>query len=302
MEKLVLKTLSSSRTATNIASSYGTDAQDTEQAKSSFANKALNYSATFWFVSILLGQWLFFYFIIAFYGFSVINDNMEIWNRWESLGSTPYKAADTIGNVMFAIHAIGAGIVAFGGALQLIPKVRQVAPKFHRVNGYVYLCTVFLLAMSGFYLSLIRGASPDATSAIGTSINGILILVFAFLTVQTARKRKLAEHRKWAIRLFLVSNAQWMLRVGVFSYMITGTIVGGNPKFGDPFFAIWTFACYLLPLACAELYFYSSEKRNNKLKIATALALILLTLLMLIGITGLTPFLSQLLSGGPIEI
>ena len=145
--------------------------------KVALANKLLKYSAVFWFLAILVGQWLFFYYIMTFYGFSVINDNMEIWNRWEPLGSTPHEAGDTTGNLIFAVHAIGAGIVAFGGALQLIPKVRTLAPTFHRINGYIYLVTVLCLAISGFYLSWVRGASPDIISAIGTSINGFLILV-----------------------------------------------------------------------------------------------------------------------------
>ena len=161
---------------------------------------------------------------MAFYGFSVINDNMEISNRWELLGNTPFKAGDFSGNLMFATHAIGAGIVAFGGALQLIPKVRTYAPRFHKINGYVYLITVFFLAISGFYLSWVRKASPDVLSTIGTSINGVLTLTFAYLTVKTARNRKIIEHRKWAIRLFLVSNAQWFLRVGVFSYFISSSV------------------------------------------------------------------------------
>lgn len=301
MEIIVLKTTTDSIPVTDVTTNGQDNEQQTQYIKSHFANKLVKLSATFWFVAIMLGQWLFFYFIIAFYGFSVINDNMAIWNRWQALGSTPYKASDPTGNLMFAIHAIGAGIVAFGGALQLIPKVRQLAPRFHKINGYVYLITVLFLALSGFYLSLVRGASPDSTSAIGTSINGILILTFAYLTVKTARNRQLAQHRKWAIRLFLVSNAQWLLRVGVFSYMITGTLVGGSPAFGDPFFSIWTFACYLLPLATAELYFYASEKTSSKLKIMTGVTLTVLTILMLIGVVGLTPFLNQLLSGGPIK-
>ncbi|GGD51623.1 hypothetical protein GCM10011357_04440 [Lacimicrobium alkaliphilum] len=245
----------------------------------------------------MLGQWLFFYYIMSFYGFSVINDNMEIWNRWEPLGSKPYDANDSTGNLFFAAHAIGAGIVAFGGALQLIPKLRTVAPRFHKINGYVYLLTVFCLAMSGFYLSWVRGTSPDTLSAIGTSINGFLILGFAYLTVKTARNKQLASHRKWAIRLFLVSNAQWFLRVGVFSYMVTGTVAGANPAFGDPFFPIWTFACFLLPLASAQLYFYASEKGSNRLKLLTGGVLCGLTLMMLIGVMGLTPFLIKIING-----
>lgn len=217
------------------------------------------------------------------------------------MGNTPYHAGDTAGNFAFAAHTIGAGIVAFGGAIQLIPKVRAIAPKFHNINGYVYLITVFFLAISGFYLSWVRGSNPSFLAAVGTSINGFLILIFAFLTLKTAMARKIANHRKWAIRLFLVSNAQWFLRVGVFAYMISGTVVGANPAFGDPFFPFWTFGCFLVPLIAAELYFYASEKRSIRLKYTAAVVITLLTLFMAVGVFGLTPFLMQVMSGEPIS-
>lgn len=277
-----------------------TPTQSQKKNSHGMADRSLKYSAIFWFISVMAGQWFFFYYIMAFYGFSVINDNMEIWNRWEPLGSTPYKAGDFSGNLAFAAHAIGAGIVAFGGALQLIPALRNRFPKFHKINGYVYLTTVLALAISGFYLVWIRGTSPNTLSAIGTSINGFLILGFAFLTVRCAIKRDITNHRKWALRLFLVSNAQWTLRVGVFSYLITGSMLGFKPSFGDVFFPIWTFACFIFPLVTLQLYFYAKENANNSIKLLASGSLFALTVLMLIGFVGLTPLLQTLISGGEI--
>lgn len=259
-------------------------------------------TGTFWFSMVMLGQWLFFYYIIAFYGFSVITGNLEIWNRFEPLGSKPYVPGDTGGNLAFAAHTLGAGIVAFGGALQLIPGIRARFPRFHKINGYVYLTTVVGLALSGYYLVLIRGTSPDLLSAIGTCINGAFILFFAYKTVQCARNKDIASHRKWAMRLFLVSNAQWFLRVGVFSYLITGNLLGLKPGFGDLFFPFWTFGCYLVPLVTLQLYFYASEHKSQALKYVTGLGVLVLTLLMIIGVAGYTPFLQALIMGETISI
>ncbi|WP_281556194.1 DUF2306 domain-containing protein [Thalassomonas sp. RHCl1] len=274
--------------------------QTTSSAK--FADRSLKYSATFWFVSVMAGQWFFFYYIMAFYGFSVINDNMEIWNRWEAMGSKPYHAGDFAGNFAFAAHAIGAGIVAFGGALQLIPQVRSYFPKFHKINGYVYLSTVFCLAISGFYLVWVRDPEPITLSGIGTSINGLLIFAFAYLALRRAVNRDIVSHKKWALRLFLVSNAQWTLRVGVFSYLVTGSMLGLKPSFSDVFFPMWTFGCFVLPLATLQLYFYAKEKGGNRVKYITSGALCVLTVLMLIGAVGFTPFLLTVMSGGEIAL
>jgi len=279
------------------------DTINSETNKRSFAkvaNQSLKYTTMFWFITTLVGQWFFFYYIMAFYGFSVINDNMEIWNRWEAMGSTPFHAGDFSGNLAFAAHAIGAGIVAFGGALQLMPKIRNSFPKFHKINGYVYLITVLCLAVSGFYLVWIRDPDPIDLSGIGTTINGFLILGFAYFTVRRAIGKDIASHQKWALRLFLVSNAQWTLRVGVFSYMVTGTLFGTSPAFGDPFFPMWTFGCFVLPLAILQMYFYAKEKGSNHVKLATSAVLFVTTILMMLGMVGFTPFLFTVMSDGPI--
>jgi hypothetical protein len=271
-----------------------------QQTKSSkIANQSLKYTTMFWFVTTLIGQWFFFYYIMGFYGTSVINDNMEYWNIvFERFGVTPFHAGDSTGNFVFAAHAIGAGIVAFGGALQLIPKVRNSFPKFHKINGYVYLTTVFSLAVSGFYLVWIRDPEPIGIPEIGTTINGFLILAFAYFTVRFAVKKNIATHRKWALRLFFVSNAQYTLRLGTFSYLVTGSMLGMNPAFGDPFFYMWTFGCYVIPLLTLQLYFYAQEKGSIGIKYATSGVLSVITLLMIMGMIGYTPFLLKVLSGG----
>lgn len=292
---------------TTATSEFNTQAETLSEAKQSSttsikrAKKTLKYSTIFWFIAVLLGQWFFFYYIIAFYGFSVINDNMEIWNRWEAMGSKPYHAGDFAGNLAFAAHAIGAGIVAFGGALQLVPKIRNTFPKFHKANGYVYLTTVLALAISGFYLVWVRDEKPLNLSGIGTTINGLLILAFAYFTVRFAIKKDIVTHRKWALRLFLVSNAQWTLRVGVFSYFITGTMLDLKPAFGDMFFSLWTFGCFVLPLVILQAYFYANEKGGVKLQYATSAVLVLMTILMIIGMVGFTPFLMSVMSGDKIS-
>ncbi len=260
------------------------------------ANRALDYSAIFWFLVILAGQWFFFYYIMAFYGYSVITNNMAIWNYWEVMGVTPYVDGDTGGNLAFAAHSVGAGIVAFGGAVQLMPWVRKHLPKFHKINGYLYLVTVVALALSGYYLVYVRDEDPLDLNGIGTSINGVLILTFAYFTVTRAINKDIANHRRWALRLFLVSNAQWFLRLGMFSYLISGKLTGFDAAFGDPFFSFWTFGCYLVPLAMLELFFFAKDSKLPAIKVGASIVLLALTILMIIGMIGFTPFLLKVIA------
>jgi hypothetical protein len=266
------------------------------------ADRALNYAAGFWFTAVLFGQWAFVYYIVGFYGISTFSGEFETWNRLAALGRSPYVAGDTGGNFAYAAHALAAGIIAFGGALQLLPQIRKHAPIFHRWNGRIFLFTVTGLSLSGFYLVWIRGTSPSLTDAISTTINGVFILTFAALALRAALTRNFAIHRRWAMRLYLVSNAQWFLRIGLFAYFIGGRIIGYDVAMGDPFLRFWTFGCYLVPLAVLELYLRAKDGRAALPRFAMAGALIALTLAMAVGIFGFSMFSHAIVTGAPLGL
>ncbi len=258
-------------------------------------------AATFWFTVALIGQWAFFYYIAAFYGASALSGNYQTWNRLVALGArAPFVAGDTAGNLTFLAHALAAGYIAFGGALQLVPQVRSRAPVFHRWNGRLFLLTVVGLSLSGFYLVWARDKSPDDFSALSTTLNGVLILTFAALALRTALARDFVIHRRWALRLYLVSNAQWFLRIGVFAYFLINHSLGRKVGFGDPVLLAWTPGCYLLPLAVLELYLRARSGAGPGGRMAMAGGLVVLTLLMGVGIAGFTFFSQMIISGAPL--
>lgn len=261
----------------------------------------LNGAAAFWLLVALIGQWAFSYYIAAFYGASALLGDFDAWNRMALLRHAPYVAGDTMGNLAFAAHAFGAGIVAFGGALQLIPQIRRRAPTFHRWNGRLFMLTVVGLSLSGFYLVWVRGTIPTSATELSTSFNGLLILAFAFLALRSARARNFQVHRRWAMRLYLVSNAQWFLRVGVFSYVAVNQALGRQVSFDDPFIDFWTFGCYLAPLAMLELYLRAQGSGSSFGKRAVASGLVTLTLLMAVGILAFGMFSQLIVSGEPLK-
>jgi uncharacterized membrane protein len=271
------------------------------QAKGA-ASALLTASGVFWFVVAMLGQWAFFYYIAAFYGSSTFTGNFEVWNRLQALGRTPYVAGDTGGNIAFAAHALGAGLIAFGGALQLIPFIRKRFPAFHRCNGRLFLLTVTGLSLSGFYLVWIRQTSPSVIEGISTTLNGVFILTFAALALRTAMARNIASHQRWATRLYLVSNAQWFLRVGVFAYFVVNQMIGNEVRFGDPFFKFWTWGCYLVPLAVLEVYYLARDRGGAPSRTAMAGALVAITLFMGAGIFAFAMFSQAIITGAPMGL
>lgn len=268
--------------------------------RKSTADAALSVAAAFWLSIAFIGQWAFLYYIAAFYGVSTLSGDFEVWNRLVALGRTPFVAGDMPGNLTYAAHALAAGIIAFGGALQLLPVIRARWPVFHRWNGRLYLLVVTLLSLSGFYLVWIRRSSPDLTNAISTSFNGVLILVFATLALRSTLTRDFTNHRRWALRLYLVSNAQWFLRVGVFAYVMVNKMLGNKVHMSDPFLLFWVPGCYLVPLAMLEIYLRAKNNYQPLQKFAVAGSLVVLTLLMAVGIFGFGLFSQALVSGAPL--
>ena len=266
------------------------------------ANLALQGSAAFWLTVALVGQWAFFYYIAAFYGTSTFSGNLDVWNRLEAVGRTPYVAGDTAGNLAYAAHVLGAGIIAFGGALQLMPWIRRCAPTFHRWNGRVFLLTVTALSLSGYYLVWVRRTSPSTIDELSTSINGALILSFAFLAYRSARARRFLVHRRWAMRLYLVSNAQWFLRVGFFAYFLISGLLGHEAQTADPFLSFWTFGCYLVPLGVLELYLRAKDAGGPVARWAIAAGIAVLAVLMGAGIVGFAAFSQLLVTGAPLAL
>lgn len=112
------------------------------------------------------------------------------------------------------MHILLALIVMLGGPLQLIPAIRASASNFHRWNGRIYIPGVIVASLVGLYMIWTRGSAGSTIQHIGISIDGILIMVFAALILRCAMAGKIAIHRRWALRLFIVASDVWFFRVG----------------------------------------------------------------------------------------
>lgn len=255
---------------------------------SGVANTALTRAAQLWFVVAVAGQWMFAFYVAAFYGGSAVRGDLDAWNKVLPRG---HVAGDSMGNTVLAIHLLFAIVVLVGGPLQLIPHLRTYAPAFHRWNGRVYIPTVFTLSLGGLYLVWVRGgAAGDVSQHVGVSMNGLLIMLCAVMAWRHAVARELAAHRRWALRLFLVVSGVWFFRVGLMLWLIiNGGPVGYDPKtFQGPFLSFLVFAQYLLPLAILELYMHVKGRGQPSTRLAMAGGLLVATVATGIGIFAAT--------------
>lgn len=255
--------------------------------KYSSSTKALELSTTFWFVIVFVGQLIFAYYILFLYGKSGVEGNLQKWNAATPHG---YQSNDLIGNLFFGFHVALAGIITIGGPLQLIPTIRTFAPKFHRINGRIYIISAFLISFAGLYLSWVRGSVGGLTGSIFITINGVIIMVCAFNTLRFALDRKIAVHNQWALRLFLAMSGVWFFRVGLMLWLaIHQAPVGFDPEtFQGPFLNFLYVMVYIMPQFFAEMYFRAKKSQNNNVKWSMVTFLVVTTIGLTIGIFAAT--------------
>lgn len=244
------------------------------------ASAALQASAATWFVVAAAGQWFFAIYVALQYAAVLIGD----WAPLREFMPVGAVEGDDAGNAALIAHLFLAFVITIGGTLQLTPQVRSAAPPFHRWNGRVYLVVALISAATGLYMTWTRDGIGTIVNDIAISIDAVLIITFAVLTLRAALRRDFAVHNRWAVRLFLVVSGVWFMRV-MYGFSIMAA-QGKPPGVGDnmdgPLDVGIAFGCYLLPLAIAELYFRAKRGSSAFSKVATSAILFVAA-----GATGL---------------
>lgn len=252
--------------------------------KTEFAGKLLSATGAVWLTTAILGQWLFAYYILVFYGGHAIDGDWAAWSKRMIHG---FIDGDWAGNAAVFIHILLAFTITFGGPLQLIPAMRKHFPVFHRYNGRMYIATTLIMSVASIYMIWSREAVIGGLSGqLGTTLDGLLIIAFAVLTVKFAMARRFDVHQRWALRLFIVVSGVWFFRVirGFWILINDGTSPGTNGTLTGPFDMVLNFAGYLLPLFLLEVYFRAKDSGNQTAKLAMSVVTLGLTIGLGLGI------------------
>jgi len=252
---------------------------------SSVAETALKAATRFWFGVTVLGQLAFGFAVASFYGLTALRADYHGWTI-----TNGHMPGITIHTPAVAMHLISAVIVMLAGATQLVPQVRQRFPRFHRWNGRMYMLTGLAISGAGLYMTWSHGSVGDVPQHLGSTLNAILIWLFAGVALRYALARDFAMHRRWALRLFLAISASWSLRIMLFLTLMIfkGPVGFDQTTFTGPLLTFMMFAQYLVPLAILELYFRAQDRPGAWRRIAAAAMLFVVTLGMGAGIFALT--------------
>ncbi|WOI54772.1 DUF2306 domain-containing protein [Parvularcula sp. LCG005] len=253
------------------------------------ADLFLKGTGIFWYIVAAIGQAIFIYYIFAFYGEATVQNDLGSLNEKDVI--TGIVDGDETGNFLFITHALGAAVITLGGLLQLIPAIRRYAPAFHRWNGRIFMLMAYMMALGGLMMVWVRGSYTSMAGAVGITGNALCIILFATIALRLAMRRRINEHRKWAMRLFLAANGVWFIRVFVMAWII----INQSPRWlGDglegPAGVAISFAAFFLPVAVLQLYFAAQDSRSAAPKYIMGGGLILGTLIMAMGIFGATLF------------
>lgn len=244
-------------------------------------------AAKVWFAAAAIGHWIFLAYILAVFFPLVAEHGLEALKGTHLPAG--FQEGDTLGNVTSIAHVLLAAIIIGGGPLQLIPAVRNKYPIFHRWLGRSYIFAAVISSAGGLYMTWTRPGLGDLVSQLSISLNGVLIIGFAALAIRYAIGRKFSEHRKYALRLFMVAGGVWFFRVGLMGWTaLTGGVGIDFETFTGPFLYFLGIAQYLLPLAMLEWYFYCESKATQGVQMAFVGTLFLMTGFMTFGIFAAT--------------
>lgn len=258
-----------------------------QAARRDKAGRALAWSARLWFAVAVCGQLLFAWYVAAFYGGALAQGELARWNQVMPRG---YVAGDTAGNAAIGVHVLVTVLIILGGALQLLAPLRRLAPRFHRWNGRLYVLLAVGTSLVGLYMVWFRGAVGGLAQHVGISGNAVLIVLCALLAVRHARAGRIAQHRRWALRLFLAVGGVWFFRIGLMAWIVANRGPAGfDPvSFQGPFLSFLSFAQYLLPLALLELYVRAQASDRVAARLAMACLMLVLSAATAAGVAAAT--------------
>lgn len=251
------------------------------------AKRFLALSAQIWFAIAFAGQWIFVYYVAAFY-IPILRHK-----GFEGLADTHlphgYVSGDLVGNLAISSHLILAIIVIGGGTLQLIPWIRKKYPVFHRYLGRTYVALAMTMSLAGLYLVWTRGVVGGMAGHLAISLDAILIIIFGIIAVRYAMLKKIHLHRRWALRLFMMVSAVWFFRIGLMAWFgLTGGVGIDRETFTGPFITFIYFGQMFVPLLFLELYLRAGDSSSVKFKYTVGIIIILAAGLTAFGVVVAT--------------
>lgn len=191
--------------------------------------------------------------VVAAYAFAYLYREHSPYNR--------FAAQFAISGLDVPAHFFGAGLALLLTPLQLSAAVRRLAPRLHRVSGWLTASGILVAALAALSMSRHRQGSAASGAPLA-----VLALVWLFCMGKGIRRivaGDVAGHRRWMCRTAALTFAAVTLRL-----ILGAGIALHLPPLSVYVFATW--ACWPLNLAVCELLLRQRSARPHPSAIALA--------------------------------
>ena len=249
-------------------------------AQAPFSARFLQKGAKSWFISMLIGHWVFLTYVVVIFGVSAALGDMEYWN---ARISHAHIEGDDIGNLSVMAHLGFAAIVLGLGPLQLLPSIRANAPWLHRWMGRLYVSAVLIATFSGMYMLFVRDIGSWSLKT-GFVLQGAVLSIFAFYALRHAIARNIDRHYRWAMRFFMVASIALTFRVILMAWALSTGGMGINMETGEGWFLDLMIGLQFLPLLMFEAYSAAKDGNSATGRVIMGALLFVSTLIMYGGV------------------
>ena len=155
------------------------------------------------------------------------------------------------------LHTIPGALLLALAPLQFSATIRNRFRSLHRWSGRVLLACAVLVGLSGLYFGFFLSYGGWIETAAATLFGGFMLLA-AGRAYAAIRRRDLARHREWMIRMFASALAIAVIRV--ISAAFHG-IARDVDLLTPQTFGIFLWVGWIVTLGCAELWIRHTRAR-----------------------------------------
>ena len=151
------------------------------------------------------------------------------------------------------VHIIPGLLFMLLGPFQFSRAIRTKYPKWHRINGRIFVGCAYIVGISALAMSVGMPAIGGVNQAVATTLFGILFLIALTKAFGHVLRGEILQHREWMIRAYAIGLAVATIRPIIGFFFATSPLTGLTPHefFGTAFWLGFT-----VQAIAAEVYLH----------------------------------------------
>jgi uncharacterized membrane protein len=167
--------------------------------------------------------------------------------------------------VLTLIHIVPGLLFMLLGPFQFNKTIRNTHPRWHRINGRIFMICGYVIGVSALIMSVAMPAIGGLNQAVATTLFGILFLAALTKAFRHILRREIPLHREWMIRAYAIGLAVAAIRPIIGFFFATSPLTGLTPHdfFGTAFWLGFT-----VQTIAAEIYIHATAGSTPTLRAA----------------------------------